>query len=253
MASRLSAYLHPLAGRPLCWHVLCALSRLDPAPARLVLAAAELPLELAPGVDAELAGSAAAAVAALPQGLDGVLLVDAAAPTLDRELAELLDAGPGVRLTVAGRTAALFLAEADARELLGSDPHPLAGPHAGRETLADPDHAPLVHDRAALARAVAVMRDRLVRQQMLAGVTFLLPESVLLDVDVSIGRDTIVYPGVVLEGNTTVGIETVIGPGCRIVDSWIGSGVELKGWNYIARTSVRNRAILEPYVRRGFE
>jgi bifunctional UDP-N-acetylglucosamine pyrophosphorylase / glucosamine-1-phosphate N-acetyltransferase len=97
------------------------------------------------------------------------------------------------------------------------------------------------------------MRDRLVRRHMAAGVTFLLPESVLVDVEVTIGRDTIVYPGVVLEGNTSVGEEAVIGPGCRIIDSRIGSGVELKGWNYIARTSVRNRAILEPYVRRGFE
>ena len=55
------------------------------------------------------------------------------------------------------------------------------------------------------------------------------------------------------EGQTTVGEETVIGPGCRIIDSWVGSGVELKGWNYISRTSVRNRAILEPNARRGFD
>jgi bifunctional UDP-N-acetylglucosamine pyrophosphorylase / glucosamine-1-phosphate N-acetyltransferase len=75
---------------------------------------------------------------------------------------------------------------------------------------------------------------------------------VMVDVDVRIGRDTIVYPSVVLEGQTTIGDETVIGPGCRVIDSWIGSGVELKGWNYVAHTSVRNRAILEPYVRRGF-
>jgi bifunctional UDP-N-acetylglucosamine pyrophosphorylase / glucosamine-1-phosphate N-acetyltransferase len=87
---------------------------------------------------------------------------------------------------------------------------------------------------------------------MEGGTTFLLPESVMVDVDVRIGRDTIVYPSVVLEGQTTIGDETVIGPGCRVIDSWIGSGVELKGWNYVAHTSVRNRAILEPYVRRGF-
>ena len=71
--------------------------------------------------------------------------------------------------------------------------------------------------------------------------------------NVRIGRDSIIYPSVTIEGQSTVGAETVIGPGCRIIDSWIGSGVELKGWNYIAHTSVRNRAILEPYVRRGFD
>jgi bifunctional UDP-N-acetylglucosamine pyrophosphorylase/glucosamine-1-phosphate N-acetyltransferase len=88
---------------------------------------------------------------------------------------------------------------------------------------------------------------------MEGGVTFLLPQSVLVDVDVGIGRDTIIYPGVVLEGRTTIGAETVVGPCCRIVNSWVGSGVELKGFNYLSHTSIRNRAILEPHVRRGFD
>ncbi|MDP9349840.1 MAG: bifunctional UDP-N-acetylglucosamine diphosphorylase/glucosamine-1-phosphate N-acetyltransferase GlmU, partial [Gemmatimonadota bacterium] len=108
-------------------------------------------------------------------------------------------------------------------------------------------------NRRSHARAATLMRDRLVERHMEAGVSFLLPESVWVDFDVRIGRDTMIYPGVVLEGQTTVGEETVIGPGCRIIDSWIGSGVELKGWNYLSHTSIRNRAILEPYVRRGFD
>jgi hypothetical protein len=111
----------------------------------------------------------------------------------------------------------------------------------------------VVSTRAELARAHQRIRDDVVHALMRGGTTFLLPESVMVDVDVRIGRDTVVYPGVVIEGQTTIGDETVIGPGCRIVDSWVGSGVELKGWNYIAHTSVRNRAILEPHVRRGFD
>ncbi len=88
---------------------------------------------------------------------------------------------------------------------------------------------------------------------MAGGVTFLEPRSVLADVDVRIGPDTLVYPGVVLEGRTVIGSETVIGPGCRIIDSQVGSGVELKGWNYLVNTNIRNRAVLEPYVRRGYD
>jgi hypothetical protein len=60
-------------------------------------------------------------------------------------------------------------------------------------------------------------------------------------------------PGRRVRGPDEIGDETVIGPGCRIIDSWIGSGVELKGWNFVVHSSVRNRAILEPYVRRGFD
>jgi hypothetical protein len=111
----------------------------------------------------------------------------------------------------------------------------------------------VVRDREDLAEAHRRIRDEVVGALMRNGATFILPETVSVDVDVRIGRDTLVYPGVVLEGQTTIGEETVIGPGCRIVDAWVGSGVELKGWNYIAHTSVRNRAILEPYVRRGFD
>jgi hypothetical protein len=29
--------------------------------------------------------------------------------------------------------------------------------------------------------------------------------------------------------------------------------VELKGFNYVSHTSIRNRAILEPHVKRGFD
>ena len=89
-------------------------------------------------------------------------------------------------------------------------------------------------------RPLENVRSRVVLGHMRAGVTFLLPDSVLIDVDVRIGSDTTIYPGVVLEGQTTIGGETVLGPGVRVIDSWIGSGVEMKGWNYVAHTSVRN-------------
>jgi len=135
-------------------------------------------------------------------------------------------------------------------------PDPFAVPNgvlAAADRLSDSRDTSIVQNRAQLAATSDRIRRQIVRGHMAAGVTFLLPETVLVDVDVRIGRDSILYPGVVLEGSTTVGDETVIGPGCRIIDSWVGSGVELRGWNYISHTSIRNRAILEPYVRRGFD
>ena len=39
----------------------------------------------------------------------------------------------------------------------------------------------------------------------------------------------------------------------RIVESTIGRGVELKGWNYVTHTSVRNHAVMEPHARRGVD
>lgn len=184
-----------------------------------------------------------------------LLVADAAAAVPGERLAEIAaTSGPCLLLDGESVPVAARLLPKQLATLVrdGGGLTALAVEVAPDEQVRDPS-AVVVRDRAGLARATAAVRDRLVRAHMAAGVTFLLPASVLVDVDVRMGRDTIVYPGVVLEGTTEVGEETVIGPGCRLVDAWIGSGVELKGWNYVSHTSIRNRAILEPHVRRGFD
>jgi|GEM_PF-381137 len=267
--SRLSTYLHPLAGRSLAWHILNALAALRPAPTGILLltretseraAIGELPVEL---VATEGVAWWNAARTHIPARAENLLVVDAAAPLLSTSLARLI-AGPTGRVLIGeeGAPLAVWLprAELEARAAALGDvaatdyPAPIAQLAEGLEPIeAVSTEGILVRDRARLARAIAVVRDRIVANLTSAGVTFLLPQSVLVDVDVRIGVDTVIYPGVVLEGQTTIGAETVIGPGCRIIDSWIGSGVELKGWNYISGANIRNRAVLEPYVRRGFD
>ena len=257
LGSRLSKYLHPLAGRPLAWHTLQAVAHLAPPPRSVVLVggpdlAPELFADLGVEVAVVAPEEAAAELAArLPAGLP-VLAVDAAAPIVGSTLQGLVDAAsPALLEDPQGRPLAAWLPAQSAAVLAG-------GMAAVREAVpasarrVDPDGF-VVASRAEMARASVRIRDRLVRALMDAGATFLLPDTVLVDVDVRIGRDTVVYPNVVLEGETTIGEETVIGPGCRIVDSWVGSGVELKGFNYLSHTSIRNRAILEPHVRRGFD
>jgi hypothetical protein len=263
MASRLATYLHPLAGRPLAWHTIRAMADLDPPPRQLFLVtlpsidlsplAATVPADV---VVAPTPGRWWARIAErLVSPVERLLLVDAAAPLLLGSLARLVSGPPGRVVRAAdGEPVALWQTRARVAEL-AEEGLSFDAQASDLETVppADPAEAVVVRDRRSLAHAVATIRDRLVANHMAAGVTFLLPETVLVDVDVAIGPDTVIYPGVVLEGSTKVGAETVIGPGCRIVDSWIGSGVELKGWNYIVNTSIRNRAVLEPYVRRGFD
>ena len=261
MGSRLPTYLHPLAGRPLVWHALAALAARDPAPSRLLLVAER---EVSPEALADLPETlrvVAAGVGTPWNAVEGegveerILVADARAPLLSDAPRPVSEAGFGVLLTdESGRPTAAWLDRERARACL-SGWEGLARLEEGESLLrlVDGDAGTVVRSRQDHARAAALLRARLVDRLMEGGVSFLLPETVWVDADVRIGRDSVVYPGVVLEGQTTVGEETVIGPGCRIVDSWIGSGVELKGWNYISHTSVRNRAVLEPYVRRGFD
>jgi hypothetical protein len=237
-----------------------ALAGVEPAARRLMLLAGP---ELGAGLFGDVAPELEVVPAApedMPPDLDladgPVLVVDAAAPALGTSLKHLLGEPEGSCLVAPdGIVAAAHLSAADARALLlrGGDLSDPGRTEPGPRRTDSLPEAVVVHDRCTLARATRLIRDRIIERQMANGVTFLIPESVIVDVDVQIGRDTVVYPGVVLEGQTVVGQETVLGPGCRVIDSWIGSGVELKGWNFVSRSSIRNRAILEPYVRRGFD
>jgi bifunctional N-acetylglucosamine-1-phosphate-uridyltransferase/glucosamine-1-phosphate-acetyltransferase GlmU-like protein len=262
MVSRLPTLLHPVAGRPLIWHTVQSLLQAHQRPEQvLVLSGAEISTDLFGDLPVEVQVAAvdlpahelAERLRTLP---DGVVVIQAQAPLANGSLLELLDATPGSWIgPEQGAVAAAHLDRSRVSEVLGqtapfSRIHGWATPEA---RIASRSDTICVRNREDLARTHRRIRDQLVRTLMESGVTFMIPDSVTVDVDVRIGRDTLIYPGSVLEGQTTIGEETVVGPGCRIIDSWIGSGVELKGWNYISHTSVRNRAILEPYVRRGFD
>jgi hypothetical protein len=262
LRSRLPTFLHPLAGRILAWHGLSAMAARRPAPRRLLLASPE-PLDpvLVGDTAAEPLHVAADAwvwevAAALGAGVEAVLVADAAAPLLDTGLDQLLAGPTGTVLVGAADEVLAVWIPADAlRGAEAAAPQTLAdfAVRCRRRLLAPESEALLVRDRAGLARASTAIRDRIVARLMEAGVTFLQPATVQIDAEVVVGPDTVIYPGVVLEGKTRIGAETVIGPGCRIIDSTVGTGVELKGWNYLVATSLRNRAVLEPYVRRGFD
>jgi bifunctional N-acetylglucosamine-1-phosphate-uridyltransferase/glucosamine-1-phosphate-acetyltransferase GlmU-like protein len=262
MASRLPTFLHPLAGRPLAWHAVSALASLQPAPSRILLLS-DREVGPEPFLDAweeirvfeRSAEDFWSAVEEAGEPDERFLLVDARAPLLASGLQALLDSSTALFLGDGAGVAAARMDRDAARRRLGPwrGFAALAADAGDAPRLAGGESALVVRDRRSLARASELLRDRLVGALMDAGVSFLLPHTSWVDLDVRIGRDTVVYPGVVLEGQTTIGEETVVGPGCRIVDSRVGSGVELKGWNYLSHTSIRNRAILEPYARRGYD
>lgn len=260
--SRLPAFLHPIAGRPLVWHSIHALTvAANPPPAIYFIAGPSIPDDIFDDLSFPITFVPAEALAERSSGLfaerfERFLVIDAAALVRPAAVAQLVDEPVGSWIPgVSGEIVGGVADGAGLRALLQMH-DPLS---TGNEVFSGEqrtDFAPLalkVTTRADLATAHARIRDRVVTALMEAGVTFILPESVVIDVGVRIGKDSVVYPGVVIEGQTTIGEETVIGPSCRIIDSWVGSGVELRGWNYLANTSIRNRAILEPYVRRGFE
>ena len=88
--------------------------------------------------------------------------------------------------------------------------------------VADPIEALGINDRTQLAQAEAVVRERIRRRHMLAGVTIVDPATTYIDAGVTIGTDTTLYPSTYLGGKTAIGEECVIGPGSQVIDSTLG-------------------------------
>lgn len=78
--------------------------------------------------------------------------------------------------------------------------------------LGDPQEMLGVNSRADLARCHQVLNRRTCERLMAEGVTVLSPEATLVAPEVSIGADSVLYPGCVLEGDITIGADCAIGP-----------------------------------------
>ncbi|MDQ2637368.1 MAG: bifunctional UDP-N-acetylglucosamine diphosphorylase/glucosamine-1-phosphate N-acetyltransferase GlmU, partial [Actinomycetota bacterium] len=79
-----------------------------------------------------------------------------------------------------------------------------------------------VNDRVQLAELGAELNRRLVAAHQRAGVTIVDPATTWVDVDVTIGRDTVVYPGTQLLGGTRIGGNCQIGPDTTLTDVTVG-------------------------------
>lgn len=83
----------------------------------------------------------------------------------------------------------------------------------------DPDECMGINTRVELADATGYLRRRIAKRLMSEGVTMIDPDSVYIDADVEIGRDSIIEPGVVITGPSVLGEGVHVKAGCVIEDS----------------------------------
>jgi bifunctional UDP-N-acetylglucosamine pyrophosphorylase/glucosamine-1-phosphate N-acetyltransferase len=105
----------------------------------------------------------------------------------------------------------------DVVDILRRDGHPV-----GTMLAADAGEVAGVNDRVQLAQVRRAFNDRLLRDWMRAGVTFVDPASSWVDVTVTIGQDAEIGPQTQLEGATVIGPGARIGPGCLLADTTVG-------------------------------
>lgn len=99
------------------------------------------------------------------------------------------------------------------------------GGRAGTATLTCNDEMMGINDRVQLAYAQKVLNRRIIEEHMRNGVTFLNPDSCIVEYNVEIGRDTVVYPSTILEGNTKIGQNCAIGPNSKLTNTVVGNNV----------------------------
>ncbi|MGU3432005.1 bifunctional UDP-N-acetylglucosamine diphosphorylase/glucosamine-1-phosphate N-acetyltransferase GlmU [Actinomycetes bacterium M1A6_2h] len=93
--------------------------------------------------------------------------------------------------------------------------------------LTDPSLVRGVNDRVQLSEVTRILNQHILERHMRAGVTVVDPVSTWVDIDVTVGQDATLKPGVHLHGTTTVGEDAVIGPDSTLTDVVVGDGASV--------------------------
>jgi len=103
--------------------------------------------------------------------------------------------------------------------------------------------------RADLAEVDRIFRERKRNELMEAGVTIQLPETVLIDPDVTAGEDTIIEPGVQLLGKTKIGARCKIKTGSVLNDAILGDEVTVEPHCVVTQSRLDDGVIIGPFAR----
>jgi len=101
-----------------------------------------------------------------------------------------------------------------------------------------------INNRVDLADCERAMRTRVNREWMLAGVTFIDPDTTTVEMSVTIGQDTVLYPNTYLRGRTTIGESCAIGPDTTLLHTSVGD-------HSVIQYSVAEKATIGNYVTMG--
>jgi bifunctional UDP-N-acetylglucosamine pyrophosphorylase / glucosamine-1-phosphate N-acetyltransferase len=117
------------------------------------------------------------------------------------------------------------------------------------QLAADPREVLGCNARADLAEVDRVFRERKRSALMDEGVTIQLPETVLIDPEVTAGEDTVLEPGVQLLGKTKIGARCTIRTGSVLTDAILGDDVTVESHCVVAQSRLDDRVIIGPFAR----
>jgi len=106
-----------------------------------------------------------------------------------------------------------------------------------------------INTRAELAEFENLIRRSAIRKLMLEdGVTFIDPSHAYISAEAQIGRDTIIYPNVTVEGKTIIGEGCVILSGARITNSRLADNVVVKDHSIVVDSQLESNCAVGPFA-----
>jgi len=114
---------------------------------------------------------------------------------------------------------------------------------------ADPREVLGCNTRADLAEVDRIFREWKRNALMDAGVTIQLPETVLIDPDVTAGEDTVIEAGVQLLGKTKLGARSSVKTGSVLVDSVVGDDVKIEPHCLVVESRLEDGVTIGPFAR----
>jgi bifunctional UDP-N-acetylglucosamine pyrophosphorylase/glucosamine-1-phosphate N-acetyltransferase len=118
------------------------------------------------------------------------------------------------------------------------------------ETLAvaEPQEILGINSRTELAEVSRIVRQKKNAELMAAGVTIVDPDTTYIEPDVEIGQDSVIHPGVILEGRTRIGAACEIQAYVRIRDCELAERVTINSFSLLEGAHISPGASIGPFA-----
>lgn len=104
-----------------------------------------------------------------------------------------------------------------------------------------------VNSKYELATAINIMKKRINKYHMDNGITIEDPNNTYIGKDVTIGEDTVILPGCIIEGKTIIGSDCIIGPYAKITSTEIKDCVSINQ-STVVNSFINNYTTVGPYA-----
>jgi bifunctional UDP-N-acetylglucosamine pyrophosphorylase/glucosamine-1-phosphate N-acetyltransferase len=122
------------------------------------------------------------------------------------------------------------------------------GKKIGSYNVRHPGESLAVRSPQDVSRAIVFLREKKMGELESRGVVVLDPATTWVDLDVRIGRGTVIYPSAVIEGRTTIGAQCRIYPFVHLVDTRLGDRVKVLSSTMIEQSRIEDDAQVGPFT-----